>query len=194
MDWLRLEVRERHGFRWNQALLAVLFVSFWLQWLVDERRFAALTLTGWNLPGLLTHPFVHVHSLHLAWNLLLLHIFGGLAGNALGPLRYAGAWLAFTLAGAAGHLLVGGGQAAGASGVLCGFAGLVVAGRLGGHVALLDASVRVPVIWLALALIAKDVVFAFLPGMGVAVGGHLGGYLAGGLAGWLWQRCRPDEA
>jgi membrane associated rhomboid family serine protease len=190
MDWLRLEVRERHGFHWNHAWLMVVFVCFWIQWLVDERRFAALTLTGWSLPGLITHPFIHVHSLHLAWNLLLLHIFGGLAVNALGPLRHAGAWFAFTLAGATGHLLVGGGQAAGASGVLCGFVGLVVAGRLGGNIALLDASVRVPVGWLALALIAKDVAFAFLPGMNVSVGGHFGGYLGGGLAGLLWLKRR----
>lgn len=194
MDWLRLEVRERHGFRWNHTLLTVVFVCFWLQWLVDERRFATLTLTGWNLPGLMTHPFIHVHSLHLAWNLLLLHIFGGLAVNALGPLRHAGAWLAFTLAGAAGHLLAGGGQAAGASGVLCGFVGLGVAGRLGGNIALLDASVRVPVTWLALALIAKDVALAFLPGMSVSVGGHLGGYLAGCLSGLLWLKRRPENA
>jgi membrane associated rhomboid family serine protease len=85
---------------------------------------------------------------------------------------------------------VGGGQAAGASGVLCGFVGLVVAGRLGGNIALLDASVRVPVGWLALALIAKDVAFAFLPGMNVSVGGHFGGYLGGGLAGLLWLKRR----
>lgn len=188
MDWLRLEVCERHGFRWSHSLLLVVFVCFWLQWLVDERHFAALTLTGWNLPGLMTHPFIHVHSLHLAWNLLLLHIFGGLVCNAFGPLRHAVAWLAFTLAGATGHLLVGGGQAAGASGVLCGFVGLVVAGRLGGHIALLDASVRVPVNWLALALVAKDIVFVFLPGMGVSVGGHLGGYAAGLIAGLALRR------
>ncbi len=119
--------------------------------------------------------------------------FCGLVCNALGPLRYAGAWLAFTLAGATGHLLAGGGQAAGASGVLCGFVGLVVAGRLGGTVTLLDAAVRVPVVWLALALVAKDIVLAFLPGMGVAVGGHLGGYLAGVLAGLLLRRRRGNR-
>lgn len=190
MTWLRLEVHERHGFRANHAALALVFVCFWLQWLAPEQRFAALTLTGWQLPGLLTHPFIHGHSLHLAWNLLLLHVFGGLVCNALGPLRYAGAWLAFTFAGATGHLLAGGGQAAGASGVLCGFVGLVVAGRLGGNVTLLDAAVRVPVIWLAPALVAKDIVLAFLPGMSVSVGGHLGGYVAGGLAGLLWLKRR----
>jgi membrane associated rhomboid family serine protease len=194
MPWLRLEVLERRGFLANHVVLGLVFVCFWLQWMVDERRFAMLTLTGWTLPGLLTHPFIHGHSLHLAWNLLLLHVFGGLVCNALGPLRYTGAWLAFTLAGAAGHLLAGGGQAAGASGVLCGFVGLVVAGRLDGNIALLDAAVRVPVGWLALSLVAKDILLAFLPGMSVAVGGHLGGYLAGGLAGLLWLKRRPGEA
>lgn len=188
MPWLRLEVLEQRGFLANHGALALVFVCFWLQWLLPEARFAAFTLTGWQLPGLLTHPFIHGHSLHLVWNLLLLHVFGGLVSNALGPLRYLSAWLAFTLAGATGHLLAGGGQAAGASGVLCGFVGLAVAGRLGGNMTLLDAAVRVPVNWLALALVTKDIGFAFLPGMSVSVGGHLGGYAAGLLAGLALRR------
>ena len=188
MSWFRLEVIERRGFLANHIGLALIFVSFWLEWLLPDARLNALTLMGWNLPGLLTHPFIHGHSLHLGWNLLLLHIFGGLGCNALGPLRYLVAWLTFTLAGATGHLLAGGGQAAGASGVICGFAGLVVAGRLAGTVTLLDAAVRVPVNWLALALVAKDIALAFLPGMGVSVGGHLGGYAVGWLAGAALRR------
>lgn len=185
---LRLEVLERRGFLANHVALALVFVCFWLQWLLPEARFAALTLTGWELPGLLTHPFLHGHSLHLVWNLLLLHVFGGLVCNALGPLRYLSAWLAFTLAGATGHLLAGSGQAAGASGVLCGFVGLAVAARLEGNVTLFDAAVRVPVNWLALALVAKDIIFAFLPGMSVSVGGHLGGYAAGLVVGLALRR------
>ena len=163
-------------------------ICFWLQWLIEDQLFTQLTLTGWNLPGLLTHPFVHGHSLHLVWNLLLFHIFGGRVGNALGPVRQLAGFFRFALAGAGGHLLAGGGQAAGASGAICGFVGFVVVGRLAGTVALLDGAVRVPVNWLALALVAKDVLFAFLPGMAVSVAGHLGGYLAGATAALLWRR------
>jgi len=188
VDWFRLEVTQRRGFFTNQVLLTAIFICFWIQWLVEERLFTRLTLTGWSLPGLLAHPFVHVHSLHLIWNLLLLYIFGGLACNALGPLRQFACFFLFALAGASGHLLAGGGQAAGASGAICGFVGFVVAGRLAGTVALLDGAVRVPVNWLALALVAKDLLFAFLPGMAVSVAGHLGGYLAGACAALLWRR------
>lgn len=183
MPWLRLEVLERHGFLANHVALALVFVCFWLQWLLPEARFAAFTLTGWALPGLLTHPFIHGHSLHLVWNLLLLHVFGGLACNALGPARFCGVWLAFTLAGAAGHLIAGGAQAAGASGVIAGCVGFVVAGRVAGTMALFEGAVRVRADWLALALVTKDIVFAFLPGMGVSVGGHAGGYVVGAVAG-----------
>ncbi|MFA6544921.1 MAG: rhomboid family intramembrane serine protease [Limisphaerales bacterium] len=188
MDWFRLEVAERRGFFTNHLLLGVIFVCFWLQWLADDRLFARLTLTGWSLPGLLTHPFIHVHSLHVGWNLLLLHVFGGVAVNAVGPFRYLTLFFLFALAGAAGHLFAGGGQAAGASGAICGFVGFVVVCRMEGTVSLLDDAVRVPVDWLALALIVKDVFFAFLPGMSVSVAGHLGGYLAGATVGLAVRR------
>lgn len=188
MDWLRLEVREQRGFRANRVLVAGIFLCFWLQWLLDERTFAQLTLTGWNLPGLLAHPFIHVHSLHLLWNLLLLHLFGGVAENALGPGRHLGCFFLFASAGAAAHVAAGGGQAAGASGAVSGFVGLVIVARLGGVVALLDSAIRLPMSWLALALVLKDLVFAFLPGMGVSVMGHLGGYAAGAVVGWGLRR------
>jgi membrane associated rhomboid family serine protease len=188
MTWVRLEVLEHRGRVANHGALGLVFVCFWLQWLLPDARFTACTLTGWQLPGLLTHPFIHGHSLHLIWNLALLHIFGGLASNALGPARYAAAWLAFTLAGATGHLLAGGAQAAGASGVIAGFVGFSVASRTPGQIALLDGALRVPTHGLALALVVKDILFAFLPGMGVSVGGHLGGYVAGALLGWIARR------
>lgn len=188
MDWFRIEVREHRGFLANHLLLAVIFVCFWLQWLLEERTFARFTLTGWNLPGLLAHPFVHVHSLHLFWNLFLLHVFGGLVCNALGAARQLALFFLFALAGAAAHVSLGGGQAAGASGAICGFVGLVVVCRMEGTLAFLDGAVRVPVNWLALALIAKDILLAFLPGMSVSVAGHLGGYLAGAVVGLLLRR------
>jgi membrane associated rhomboid family serine protease len=193
MTGIQLEVLEHRGRVANHGALGLVFVCFWLQWLLPDAQFAAGTLTGFHLPGLLTHPFIHGHSLHLIWNLLMLHVFGGLVCNALGPTRYVGAWLAFTLAGATGHLLAGGGQAAGASGVIAGFTALAIAARLTGAVALLDGAVRVRTDWLALALVAKDIVFAFLPGMGVSVAGHAGGYVAGGLVGALaWGRHRRN--
>ncbi len=192
MDWFRIEVREHRGFFANHVLLGVIFLCFWLQWLVDDRLFARLTLTGWSLPGLFTHPFLHGHSLHLIWNLLLLHVFGGLAANALGPVRHLVLFFLFALAGAAAHVAFGGGQAAGASGAISGFVGLVVVCRMPGTVSLLDGAVRVPVNWLALAFLAKDILFAFLPGMSVSVTGHLGGYLAGALAGLLCRRWVPS--
>ncbi|PAW77761.1 MAG: hypothetical protein B9S33_20050 [Pedosphaera sp. Tous-C6FEB] len=188
MAWLRLEIREQHSCRANHFALAAVFLCFWLQWLLPEERFAAFTLTGWQLPGLLTHPFIHGHSLHLAWNLGLLHVFGGLAANVLGPTRFCALWLGFSVAGAAGHLLAGGAQAAGASGVIAGCVGFAVASRTEGAVNLLDGAARLPTSWLALALVVKDIGFAFLPGMGVSVGGHLGGYTAGLLAGLLMRR------
>lgn len=188
MDWFRIEVREHHGFRANHLLLAFVFVAFWFQWLVGEPTFTRLTLTGWSLPGLLAHPFVHVHSLHLFWNLFLLHVFGGLVCNALGAPRHLALFFLFALAGAAAHVSLGGGQAAGASGAICGFVGLIVGSRMGGTLALLDGAVRVPVDWLALALIAKDILLAFLPGMSVSGAGHLGGYLAGATIGLLLRR------
>lgn len=192
MDWFRIEARERRGFLANHVLLSVIFLCFWLQWLVDDRLFARLTLTGWSLPGLLTHPFIHGHSLHLVWNLLLLHIFGGLVANGLGPVRHLVLFFLLALAGAAAHVACGGGQAAGASGGISGLVGLVVVCRIEGAVAMFDGAVRVPVNWLALALIAKDILFAFLPGMSVSVTGHLGGYLAGALAGLLCRRWVPS--
>ena len=188
MDWFRLEVVERRGFLANWLLVDVIFVCFWLQWLADDQLFARLTLTGWSFPGLVTHPFVHGHSLHLVWNLLLLLVYGGVACNALGLVGHLGLFFGFALAGAAGHVLAGGGQAAGASGAICGYVGLVVVLRVPATVALLDGAVRVPVGGLALVLVAKDVLFTFLPGMGVSVAGHLGGYLAGALAGMVLRR------
>jgi len=185
VEWLFPDVRRKHGFIANYWLIAFIFLGFWLPWVVDASLLDRFALRSLALPGLVTHPFFHVHSLHLLWNLLLLACFGGIACNELGNLRHAILFLVFSVVSGATHAMFDGDRAVGASGAVCGFAGLVLTLRMEGAVSFPDDSVRVRVQSLAKLLVLKDVLLWLLPDLHISLAGHCGGYAAGVIVGCL---------
>lgn len=188
MNWLSLEVLERRGMQGNYVLLGVVFVCFWIQWMLNDIWFDRLTLTGLRLPGLLTHSLLHVHSLHLLWNLFLLHVLGAVVCNELGAARHILLFAVFSMTAGMAHAWLDGDQAVGASGAVCGYAGLALSLRLEGAVTFLDDAIRLRVRTLAWLLLAKDVLFMVLPDLQVSAAGHFGGYIVGAVTGLLMRR------
>jgi membrane associated rhomboid family serine protease len=125
----------------------------------------------WQLYRLVTAGFLHFGLIHLAFNMVILYRFGEMLEPALGPVRFAGLYLASLLTGSFGalamspHAFTGG-----ASGAVF---GLVAAAAIGLH----QRGINV---WQSGVggLIVVNLVLTFLV-PGISIGGHLGG-LAGG--------------
>lgn len=127
----------------------------------------------------LSANFLHGGLPHIAMNLLGLFVLGELVERPLGTARTAVVLLASAAAGMAMGLVAGYEDAVGASGMVCGLAGAVLAIEL-------RIPDRVPAIWrvprrlLFVALGADALLSVALPFVAGAV--HLGGFVAGGVA------------
>ncbi|MEU7822704.1 rhomboid family intramembrane serine protease [Catellatospora sp. NPDC049133] len=122
---------------------------------------------------LFTAMFIHYGLLHLVLNMWALWVLGRPLEAALGPVRFAAAYLICGIGGnVAGYVFGGGGVGAGASTAIYGLFAIYffVLKRLGR-----DASAIIPVI-------VVNVAISFtVPGIGIA--GHLGGLATGAIVG-----------
>lgn len=179
------------------ALACVLV--FALGWLPGgERLFfagvfsAALVREGewWRV---LTANLLHGGLDHLVLNVLGLLALGPLVERVLGSARAAVVLGAAALGGMGAGLLADYELAVGASGVVFGLAGALLALELGWN-ARLPVAWRVPRGWLLAALVADGILSLVVPA--VAAAAHAGGLVAGGLAcaavaGRALDRARP---
>jgi len=171
------ELPEREkGVLW---LMGILFVCFWLQWFFNERSVEKLFLSRFSLMQLIFHQFLHVNSIHLLINLVLLYIFGRIVETRIG---IYGLYILFLLAGVFGgmfHLLFSGLLAAGASGAISGLiaAALVFDGK--SRIYFFDRIFYVQVWIMATLWVVKDLIVLAVPSLHTAPAGHLGGFLTG---------------
>ena len=134
----------------------------------------------WQLYRLVTSGFVHFGLIHLAFNLVILYRFGEMLEPALGPLRFAGLYLASLLTGSFGalalspHAFTGG-----ASGAVF---GLVAAAAIGLH----QRGINVWQSGVGGLLVVNLVLTFVVPG--ISIGGHLGGMVGGFLVGAFMLR------
>jgi membrane associated rhomboid family serine protease len=126
---------------------------------------------------LVTGGFLHAGFVHVAFNVWILWILGGVLERQIGSVRLIAIYFSALLCGSAGALLVTpDGFTIGASGGVFGLmAALILLERQRG-VALLQSSVGV-------LLLANLVVTFVIPG--ISIGGHLGGLLGGAGAAWV---------
>ena len=89
-----------------------------------EETFGKYVLNGWQWQGLIGHMWLHGGPIHLGGNMLFLWIFGNAVCAKVGNLKYLPIYLAVGLGAAAGHLLLNGGPAIGASGAINGIVGM----------------------------------------------------------------------
>ena len=134
----------------------------------------------WQLYRLVSAGFLHFGPVHLLFNLVILYRFGEMLEPALGPVRFAGLYLASLLTGSFGalalspHAFTGG-----ASGAVF---GVIAAAAIGLH----QRGVNV---WQSGVggLIVVNLVLTFVV-PGVSIGGHLGGMVGGFLVGAFMLR------
>jgi membrane associated rhomboid family serine protease len=151
-----------------------------LRWGIIPRRLD-------KLEDILTAPFIHVSYTHLEDNTLPLLILGFIAALR-GVRRWLGVTLVIILVSGLGVWLTGGGgsDTVGASGVIFGYLGYLVArGVIDRH--LVD---------LAVGLLVGVLYWSLLPGVlpghyGISWQAHLFGLLGGILAAWLFRGRSP---
>jgi len=126
---------------------------------------------------IVTSGFVHVGLLHIGLNMYALYLFGPPLERLLGPVRFALAYAAGLLGGAAAVLVFDFSQrTVGASGAVLGLAGALAAVLWSRGVKITQTSLGgIFVINLALPLLIG----------GISFWGHLGGIVGGFAAGWL---------
>jgi membrane associated rhomboid family serine protease len=131
---------------------------------------------------MLTAVFVHANIIHIALNMYTLWIFGIVLEPMLGRTRYAVLFLLSGVAGSVGVLLMAAPNVAvvGASGAIFGMmsALLIIQRHLGGPITQL------------LVLVGINLVYGFLPGVGIAWQAHVGGLVGGAIVGLILTRTR----
>ena len=124
---------------------------------------------------IVTSGFLHAGLAHLAMNMFVLWILGGLLEPALGRVRYLGVYVTSLLAGAAGVMLVDPrAPTVGASGAIFGLMGAAVALQRSRGIDPWRGGLG--------TLVLVNVAFTFLV-PGISIGGHLGGLVGGALTG-----------
>jgi membrane associated rhomboid family serine protease len=131
---------------------------------------------------LVTSGFLHGGLLHVGFNMYILWLLGQILEPALGPVRFAGLYLASLLAGSFGALVAAPHQlTVGASGAVFGLmAAAFVFQRARGIDPWRSGLGPVILLNLALPLIA--------PGLHISIGGHIGGLVGGALCGLVLTR------
>lgn len=153
-----------------------------------------MVLDGWAPLGLIGHVFLHADFLHVAGNMMFLWVFGnavcGNTSNRFFPLLY----LLFTLAAAAGHILLDGAPAIGASGAVNGVVGMALAMYPLNRVTMAYlfwfryGVMTLPLWGLACVWLVVDLYGAFSGGQRVAYWAHLAGLGAGVTTGLVALR------
>jgi membrane associated rhomboid family serine protease len=124
---------------------------------------------------LVTSAFIHIGPLHLALNMYMLYLLGGVLERYAGTFRFAAIYLVSALAGSFGALLLSPNAfTAGASGAIFGLMGALFVLERQRGIALLGGSIG--------GLILINLLFTFGVN-GISKGGHLGGLAGGALAG-----------
>lgn len=127
----------------------------------------------------LSGAFLHSGPIHLGFNMLLLWMLGSMLEPALGSVRYGLLYLAATVGGSFGALLLAPDTVTvGASGAVFGLMGAVFAIERAQGVSPMQTSVGF--------LIVINLVLTFaIPG--ISIGGHIGGLVTGGAVGWVFH-------
>jgi membrane associated rhomboid family serine protease len=140
---------------------------------------AGLPVADGEIWRLVTGGFLHASLLHIAFNMYLLYVLGGMLEPSLGKLRFGAIYFTSLLCGSLGAILLTDPTrgTVGASGAVFGLMG---AGLVFMRVRGIDPmqSGLLPTILLNLAI-------TFFPGLNISIGGHVGGLLGGLLAGWI---------
>jgi membrane associated rhomboid family serine protease len=184
----RLHVRPRVGP--GLALLCIAFhaLASWVpsvQWDGEYYRVLGLTREPWRL---VTSQLLHADAMHLLLNGLGLLVLGAWLERQAGAARTALAAAVAAVGAMLGSVAAGYESVVGASGVVMGFAGGLIALELR-RPDLLPAALRLPRGLLLGALAADFLLLSFVPN--VAHAAHVGG-LAGGALGAL--ATAPDSA
>jgi membrane associated rhomboid family serine protease len=133
---------------------------------------------------LVSGAFLHARGsfgfIHIAFNMYLLYLLGGLLEPSLGKLRFGAIYFVSLLTGAFGAILLSnpGEYTVGASGAVFGLMGASVVFMRARGIDPMQSGLG-PLILLNLAL-----PFLF-PGLNISIGGHVGGLIGGALAGWV---------
>jgi membrane associated rhomboid family serine protease len=129
---------------------------------------------------LVTSAFLHAGLIHIAFNMYLLWILGGMLEPALGRVRFTALYFVSLLGGSFGALLASPHTlTVGASGA--------VFGLMGASVIVMRSRGFDPMASGIPMLILINLVFSFVfPG--ISIGGHVGGLVAGVAAGWLLEQ------
>jgi membrane associated rhomboid family serine protease len=128
---------------------------------------------------LVTGGFLHAGFLHIAFNMYLLYILGGMLEPTLGKLRFGAIYFTSLLTGALGAILLTDPTrgTVGASGA--------VFGLMGAGVVILRARGIDPMQSGLLPTILLNLAITFFPGLNISIGGHVGGLVGGLLTGWI---------
>lgn len=150
-----------------------------------------------DLFTLVTSMFLHLSWLHLAGNMLYLHIFGNNIEDAMGHIRYLLFYLLTGVAAALAHSALAPGSPypmIGASGAISGVMGAYIVlfphGKVG--VLIFIRKVDLPAwsvigFWFALQLYFAYLSLGRTGGGGVAFGAHVGGFIAGAVLVLLFR-------
>jgi membrane associated rhomboid family serine protease len=130
---------------------------------------------------LITSGFLHSGLLHIGFNMYILWFLGNALEPALGPVKFAGLYLASLLAGSFGALLLSPDAfTVGASGAVFGLMGATFVMQRARGIDPMQSGIGI--------LILLNLGIGFLPGLNISVGGHLGGLIGGALVGFLMDR------
>jgi membrane associated rhomboid family serine protease len=129
---------------------------------------------------LVTSGFLHANLIHIAFNMYLLWLLGGMLEPVLGNVRFAALYATGLLSGSFGALLLSpDALTVGASGAVYGLMGAALVMQRARGVDVMQSGIG-PLILLNLAFTF------FFPG--ISIGGHLGGLAGGMAAGFLMDQ------
>jgi membrane associated rhomboid family serine protease len=130
---------------------------------------------------LVTAGFLHAGLLHIFFNMYALFWLGRMLEPVLGHARFGALYFASLLTGSLGVMIVSPtSPTVGASGAIFGLFGTaIVMGRNRG-IDLMASGIG--------PILIINLVITFLPGSGIAIGGHVGGLIGGALAAFAIER------
>jgi membrane associated rhomboid family serine protease len=171
-------------------LIGILFTCFWLQWFLSEHFINKLYLSDYSFFQLISHQFLHVHSIHLIANLALLYIFGKAVETRLGVCILYALFLFCGICGGITHLMFSERIAAGASAAISGLIATTLVFDRKTMIYFFDWRFGIPVWILAVLWVIKDLIALFIPALRSGPAAHLGGFLAGLLCASLIMQFR----
>lgn len=167
------------------ALIIILFICFWAQFFFSERFVESLMLAKFSFSQLISHQFIHVHSMHLIINIVLLYISGKIIETRIGVWFFFPLFIIFGICGGISHLTFSKIIAAGASGGISGFIGLAFVLDFKNKVYFFDRKIILPVWLMGGFWFVKDLFFLMIPSMRTGPAAHLGAFVAGVVLGLI---------